>query len=245
MMNKLYFIYKIRKLSRPVLVWLQTLTYDKVKNFLISLFITIIVINTSFCLLYYIYDYNPSIYIRTSINIFLILPVVRSITSKTYLGNYCTKDGKGKGKGKRLHAVVHYLKTGFYSYTFSITYIWFGISEVVYIPLIGFMVITVLYMDIQILESPDYCMGPKEERSLTVGKNTSSELSKRVVETESSKSSSVTKRSPFQAFPLPSLSLEERKGKRIRYAIKYGRNVVDDLPDNSIEDVNGKFIPII
>ena len=118
-MKNLKFIHKIRKLSTPVIVWLQALTYNKVKIFLISLFTTFIIINTSFCLLHHILDYNPSIYIRAFINIFFILPIVRSITSKTYRDNYCIKNGKGK----ILHAVVHFFKTGLYSYTFSVTYI--------------------------------------------------------------------------------------------------------------------------
>ena len=106
------------------------------------------------------------------------------------------------------------------------------------------MIFTILTIDIQILGSPDYCMGPNEERSLTVVKKTSSELSKRVVETESSESSSVIKRSHSRAFALPSLSMEEREVRRIRHAIRHGI-AVPDLPDGSIEDVNGIFIPTI
>lgn len=120
-MNSLCFIYKFQKLYTPVLVWLQALTYNKVKNFLISLFVTFIIINICFSLLYYFCDYNPSLYIRAFINIFFILPIVRNITKKTSGGNYYVKSGKGK----LLHAAeaLHFCKTGLYSYTFSVIYI--------------------------------------------------------------------------------------------------------------------------
>lgn len=106
------------------------------------------------------------------------------------------------------------------------------------------MIFTVLTIDIQVLGSPDYCMGPNEERSLTVRNNTTSGLSKRVVETEASSSSSAIKRSPSQAFPLSSLQLEEREAKRIRESIMRGK-LVKDLPDGSIEDINAAFQPTV
>lgn len=231
---------KIRKLHISVSSRFQALTYNNIKNLLISLFITFIIINTSFCLLYYIYDYNPSLYIRAFINIFCILPISRCITSKTYGGNYSIKNGKEKGK--ILYAVIHYFKTSLYSYTFSVVFIYFGISEVVYIPLISFMVLTLLTMDIQILGSPDYCMGPNEERSLTVGNNTSSEKS--VVVAESS--SSLNKRTHSEAFSTSLSQLEERQVERIRKGMYTGDHIVKYLPDRSIEDNNApRFTPDI
>ena len=223
---------KIRELHILVSSRFQALTYNNVKTLLISLFITLIIINTSFCLLYYIYDYNPSLYLRAFINIFFILPLSRCITSKTYRGNYCIKNGKEKGK--LLYAVIHYFKTSIYSYTFSVVFIYFGISELVYIPLISFMVLTLLTMDIQILGSPDYCMGPNEERSLTVGKNTSSEKS--VVVAESS--SSLNKRTHSGAFSTSPSQIEERQVERARKIMYGGKATPVDLPDESIEDIN-------
>ena len=106
------------------------------------------------------------------------------------------------------------------------------------------MIFTILTIDIQILGSPDYCMGPNEERSLTVVKKTSSELSKRVVEPEPSESSSVIKRSHSRAFALPSSSMEEIEARRIRHAIRRG-TALPDLPDGNIEDINHTFKPTI
>ena len=156
----------IRKLEIFVSSRFKALTYNNVRSLLLGLFITCIIINTSFFLISYIFNYNPSLYIRAFLNIFVILPIARSITSKTYGGNYCTINGKEKGK--IFYAVTHFFKTALYSYTFSVVFIYFSISEVFYIPLLSFMVFTILTMDLQIFGSPDYCMGPNEERSLTV-----------------------------------------------------------------------------
>lgn len=233
-----YFRSKIKILYLLALVRFYSLTPNKVNNFIRSLFVTFIIINISFCFLAYFFHYNPSIYIRTFINIFFLLPIVRSITNKSFLVNYCINNKKEK----IFYAVIHFFKTCLYSYIFSILIITLGIFEIIYLPLLGFILLTLLTMDVQILGNPDYCMGPDEEQSLTVRNNTSSELSKRVVETGSSKSSSAIKRSHSQTFNLNPSQLEVSEVERARRTIRRGETV-HYLPDGSLEYPNDQFKP--